>query len=98
MFGLATAVTHLPVLALCEACFVSPCGLVLIILLSCSVSYCLMAIVLVVTQYVRCLSNVNCILVYEVEFPDGEMAEYTATVIAENLWAQCDEADDNTYS
>ena len=29
---------------------------------------------------------------YEVEFPDGETAEYTANVIAENMWAQCDEA------
>jgi len=27
---------------------------------------------------------------YEVEFPDGEVNEYTANVIAENMWAQCD--------
>jgi hypothetical protein len=27
---------------------------------------------------------------YEVEFPDGEVSEYTANVIAENMWAQCD--------
>ena len=63
MSGLATAVTHLRVLALCEACFVSLCGLVLVILQSCSVSSCLMAIVLVVTQYVCFLSNVDWILV-----------------------------------
>ena len=28
--------------------------------------------------------------IYEVIFPDGEVAEYTANVIAENMWAQCD--------
>ena len=28
--------------------------------------------------------------VYEVEFPDGEVAEYAANVIAENMYAQCD--------
>ena len=27
---------------------------------------------------------------YEVEFPDGEVTEYTANVIAENMWSQCD--------
>ena len=27
---------------------------------------------------------------YEVEFPDGEVAEYAANVIAENMFAQCD--------
>ena len=27
---------------------------------------------------------------YEVEFPDGEVSEYTANAIAENMWAQCD--------
>ena len=27
---------------------------------------------------------------YEVEFPGGEVAEYAANVIAENMWAQCD--------
>jgi len=27
---------------------------------------------------------------YEVEFPDGEVSEYAANVIAENMWAQCD--------
>ena len=26
---------------------------------------------------------------YEVEFPDGEVTEFTANVIAENMWAQC---------
>ena len=26
---------------------------------------------------------------YEVEFPDGDVTEYTANVIAENMWAQC---------
>jgi predicted transcriptional regulator len=29
---------------------------------------------------------------YEVEFPDGLNDEYTANVIAENMYAQCDEA------
>ena len=28
--------------------------------------------------------------VYEVEFPDGQTAEYAANVIAENMYAQCD--------
>jgi hypothetical protein len=27
---------------------------------------------------------------YEVEFPDGEVHEYAANTIAENMWAQCD--------
>ena len=27
---------------------------------------------------------------YEVEFPDGDVAEYAANVIAENMYAQCD--------
>ena len=27
---------------------------------------------------------------YQVEFPDGEVTEYAANVIAENMWAQCD--------
>ena len=27
---------------------------------------------------------------YEVVFPDGEVTEYTANVITENMWAQCD--------
>ncbi len=27
---------------------------------------------------------------YEVEFPNGEVAEFSANVIAENMWAQCD--------
>ena len=38
-------------------------------------------------------ANANPILdtrVYEVEFEDGAMAEYSANVIAENMWAQCD--------
>ena len=38
-------------------------------------------------------ANANPILdtrTYEVEFPDGEISEYTANVIAENMWAQCD--------
>ena len=37
--------------------------------------------------------NENLILdtrTYDVEFPDGEVNEYTANVIAENMWAQCD--------
>jgi len=28
--------------------------------------------------------------IYQVEFPDGEVAEYAANVIAENMFAQCD--------
>jgi hypothetical protein len=28
---------------------------------------------------------------YNVEFPDGRSEEYTANVIAENMYAQCDE-------
>jgi hypothetical protein len=27
---------------------------------------------------------------YEVEFPDGQVAEYSANVIAENMYTQCD--------
>ena len=33
---------------------------------------------------------------YEVEFPDGEVNEYSANVIAENMWSQCD-AEGNQY-
>lgn len=33
---------------------------------------------------------------YEVEFPNGEAAEYAANVIAENMFAQCD-AEGNQY-
>ena len=39
------------------------------------------------------LANPNPILdtrLYEVEFPDGDVAEYSANVIAENMYAQCD--------
>ena len=42
---------------------------------------------------VRGKANANPILdtrTYEVEFPDGQVAEYTANVIAENMFAQCD--------
>ena len=63
MSFLATAVTHLCVLVLREACLACLCGLVLIILLSCPVSSRLVAVMLVVTQYVHCLSNVDRILV-----------------------------------
>jgi hypothetical protein len=28
---------------------------------------------------------------YEIEFPDGRNHEYTANMIAENMYAQCDE-------
>ena len=38
-------------------------------------------------------SHLNPILdtrTYEVEFPDGEVNEYSANVIAENMWSQCD--------
>ena len=37
--------------------------------------------------------NANPILdtrTYQVEFPDGEISEYAANAIAENMWAQCD--------
>ena len=27
---------------------------------------------------------------YEVEFPGGELAEYSANIIAKNMWSQCD--------
>jgi hypothetical protein len=39
------------------------------------------------------LTNVNPMLesrTYEIEFPDGRSDEYTANVIAENMYAQCD--------
>jgi hypothetical protein len=39
------------------------------------------------------LANHNPILdtrTYDVQFPDGEVAEYAANIIAENVWAQCD--------
>jgi hypothetical protein len=42
---------------------------------------------------VRGRSNANPMLdtrTYEVEFPDGRSDEYTAHVIAENMYAQCD--------
>ena len=29
---------------------------------------------------------------YEVEFPDGDVAEFTANVISENMFSQCDDA------
>ena len=29
---------------------------------------------------------------YEVEFPDGDFSEFTANVIAENMFSQCDDA------
>ena len=29
---------------------------------------------------------------YKVEFPDGDVAEFTANVIAENIFSQCDDA------
>ena len=41
----------------------------------------------------RGLGNNNPILntrTYEVEFPDGQVTEYAANVIAENMWSQCD--------
>jgi hypothetical protein len=34
---------------------------------------------------------------YELEFPDGRSDEYTANVIAENMYAQCD-ADVSQYN
>jgi hypothetical protein len=33
---------------------------------------------------------------YEIEFPDGQSDEYTANIIAENMYAQCD-AEGNQY-
>jgi hypothetical protein len=44
--------------------------------------------------------NANSILdtrTYEIEFPDGSSDEYTANVIAENMYAQCDD-EDNQYN
>ena len=41
----------------------------------------------------RGLANNNPILdtrTYEVEFPDGQVTEYAANVIAEDMWSQCD--------
>jgi hypothetical protein len=45
------------------------------------------------------LRNANPILdtrTYEVEFPNGEAAEYAVNIIAENMYAQCD-AEGNQY-
>jgi hypothetical protein len=42
---------------------------------------------------VRGRANANSILdtrIYEIEFPDGGSDEYTANVIADNIYAQCD--------
>jgi hypothetical protein len=42
---------------------------------------------------VRGRANANPMLdtrTYEIEFPDGRSDEYTANVIAENMYAQCD--------
>jgi len=42
---------------------------------------------------VKGVANTNPILdsrTYEVEFPDGEVTEYSANAIAENMFAQCD--------
>jgi hypothetical protein len=42
---------------------------------------------------VRGRANANSMLdtrTYEIEFPDGRSDEYTANVIAENMYAQCD--------
>ncbi len=36
------------------------------------------------------------VLMYEVEFPDGQVAEYSANVIAENMYTQC-HAEGNQY-
>jgi hypothetical protein len=33
---------------------------------------------------------------YEVEFPDGQVAEYSVNIIAENMYTQCD-AEGNQY-
>jgi hypothetical protein len=41
---------------------------------------------------VRGQGNANSMLdtrTYEIEFPDGRRDEYTANVIAENMYAQC---------
>eukprot|EP00934_Nitzschia_sp_Nitz4_P001810 Nitzschia sp. Nitz4//scaffold191_size41780//52//5493//NITZ4_007461-RA/size41780-processed-gene-0.69-mRNA-1//1//CDS//3329540163//1810//frame0 len=41
----------------------------------------------------RGTANANPILdtrTYEVEFPDGQTAEYSANTLAENMWSQCD--------
>ena len=45
-------------------------------------------------------SNQNPILdtcLYEVEFPQGEMTELTANIIAESMYAQCDVIEMNIY-
>jgi hypothetical protein len=42
---------------------------------------------------VRRRANANSMLdtrAYEIEFPDGRSDEYTANVIAENMYAHCD--------
>jgi hypothetical protein len=42
----------------------------------------------------RGMASANPILdtrTYNVEFPDGRSEEYTANIIAENMYAQCDE-------
>ena len=44
-------------------------------------------------RFVKKKRNQNPILdtrTYEVEFPDGDVSEYAANVIAENMWSQCD--------
>ena len=60
---LARAVTHLHVFVLHEACLACLHGIILVILQSCSLPSCLMLVMLVVTQYVCCLSNVDWIQV-----------------------------------
>jgi hypothetical protein len=43
---------------------------------------------------VKGCANANAMLdarTYEIEFPDGRNDEYTANMIAENIYAQCDE-------
>ena len=45
--------------------------------------------------YLFSTRNSNPILdtrLYKVEFPDGDVAEFTANVIAENMFSQCDDA------
>jgi hypothetical protein len=42
---------------------------------------------------VRGRANVNTMLdtrTYEIKFPDGRSDEYTANVVADNMYAQCD--------
>jgi hypothetical protein len=36
-------------------------------------------------------------IVYEIEFPDGELKEYAANILAENMFSQVDHADERHH-